>query len=772
MREFAKQAWWLIRQVPVTSFLVLATIIVAIATKSLWTDAETSGLVDKVGYGLPAFQQGDWLNVITGMFIAPVPIMYLMIIALLIAGAGYLEYKYGAIKMLITLFVAHVGAVAIVALVLYAFESSSLPWARELAKVHDVGLSNCGFGALGAATAGFALIWRQRVRLLAGLYLFAMVLFSGLIWDLTHFVAFLIGLALGPWVVGRAYQKPHFKLGKQESRSFVAAILVFYSLCSIITKVYPGNGGLLSFGAPEANESSTMLLVLGTAFFFLIMAYGLYVGRRIAWRITVPLVTLMVLVTVASLFVELTALSVFDVIVTVILFISMIVFRKNFDVKPDKYVRRKIYRNLVLLAVGLAVFNFLAIHMMRSSFSPQPSVGQSAVESVYQIVGISSRDFYPTTAFAKAFTDSISYLWLTAFFISVGAIVFTTYRSREGRGQFAEYDKLLHGTGGNSISWMTRWQGISYWVNSSQTAGFAFRLENNVAIVLSDPIGSRQAVGVALEGFERMCARHGWRPVYYGVTKEFLGAVKRQKFKKIIIGEDTIVDLPQLEFAGKSWQSVRSSINRASKEGVRMRAVKLREAPVGLRDQLHAIAKGWVDDKSLPEMGFTLGTLKEAEDPEVLMHIAVDQDGTVHGMTSWMPVFKKDVIVGWTIDIMQRRLGDATMQGVIEFLIAESAMAFKQQGYEFISLSAAPLSHSGKASNAIEKLLDIVAVRMEPYYGFKSLFNFKKKFNPRHEPMYLCYRDEAQLPAIALALGKAYMPDIPLLELIKPPKKK
>lgn len=106
------------------------------------------------------------------------------------------------------------------------------------------------------------------------------------------------------------------------------------------------------------------------------------------------------------------------------------------------------------------------------------------------------------------------------------------------------------------------------------------------------------------------------------------------------------------------------------------------------------------------------------------------------------------------------------MPGVIEFLIAESATTFKQEGYQYISLSAAPLSHEGKASNAIEKLLDVVAERMEPYYGFKSLYNYKKKFNPRHEPMYLCYHDEVRLPAIAIAIGKAYMPENTIRHLL------
>ena len=46
-------------------------------------------------------------------------------------------------------------------------------------------------------------------------------------------------------------------------------------------------------------------------------------------------------------------------------------------------------------------------------------------------------------------------------------------------------------------------------------------------------------------------------------------------------------------------------------------------------------------DKALPEMGFTLGGLEEMKVPGTRLLVAEDQDGTLHGLTSWMPVFEK-----------------------------------------------------------------------------------------------------------------------------------
>ena len=114
-------------------------------------------------------------------------------------------------------------------------------------------------------------------------------------------------------------------------------------------------------------------------------------------------------------------------------------------------------------------------------------------------------------------------------------------------------------------------------------------------------------------------------------------------------------------------------------------------------DQLRAISGGWVSDKALPEMGFTLGTLREAEDPEVRLHLA-DADQTVEGFTSWMPVCEDGQVVGWTLDLMRRR--DQGFRPVMEFMIGASAMQLKEEGYRFVASRGTARQGAGWGSDA------------------------------------------------------------------------
>ncbi len=134
-------------------------------------------------------------------------------------------------------------------------------------------------------------------------------------------------------------------------------------------------------------------------------------------------------------------------------------------------------------------------------------------------------------------------------------------------------------------------------------------------------------------------------------------------------------------------------MNKAGREDMTFRLTRLADEPWGVRAQLNAISEQWVGDKDLPEMRFTLGTLAEADDPEVRIALAIDPHGTVDGFLSWLPIYGDDGrgVRGWTLDIMRRREGG--FGPVMEYLIASSAVAFRDEGAEIMSLSGAPLAH-------------------------------------------------------------------------------
>jgi lysylphosphatidylglycerol synthetase-like protein (DUF2156 family) len=228
------------------------------------------------------------------------------------------------------------------------------------------------------------------------------------------------------------------------------------------------------------------------------------------------------------------------------------------------------------------------------------------------------------------------------------------------------------------------------------------------------------------------------------------------------VAEETVIR-PQLwATTGKKWQDVRTSINRAQRAGIRAEWTTYGALPLGMAAQLAEISEQWVAEKDLPEMGFTLGGLDELHDPSVRLMLAVGEEGRIEAVTSWLPTYREGVVVGWTLDFMRRR--PDSINGVMEFLIAEAATRMKADGIEFMSLSAAPLAHTGARDDddrgVMDRVLDYLGTSLEPVYGFRSLLAYKQKFQPELHPLIMAYPDPVALPAIGLALVRAYLPEI------------
>lgn len=329
----------------------------------------------------------------------------------------------------------------------------------------------------------------------------------------------------------------------------------------------------------------------------------------------------------------------------------------------------------------------------------------------------------------------------------------------------------LRSTGGGTLSWMTTWEGMSY---ARFGRGIvAFQRRSGVALVLGDPLGPEETRPDTIRSFIDRAELAGLAPCFFSAGENTRAALP-EGWRSIVVADDTIVDLPGLQFTGKAWGAVRTSLNRAEREGMTFRLSRLADEPWGIRQQLRAISDSWVGDKGLPEMGFTLGTLDEANDPEVRVAIAISPDGDVDGFLSWLPMYGEGHVRGWTLDLMRRR--DGGFGPVMEYLIGSSARQFSDEGAEVLSLSGAPLAHEYPAdAGVLADLQTRMATMLEPVYGFASLHRFKQKFHPRYETMYLLYRDEADLTRIGAALTRAFLPHATLrqfaaagLDLVRP----
>jgi phosphatidylglycerol lysyltransferase len=335
-----------------------------------------------------------------------------------------------------------------------------------------------------------------------------------------------------------------------------------------------------------------------------------------------------------------------------------------------------------------------------------------------------------------------------------------------------------------SLSHMATWPGNSYWIAADGQTVVAYRVVASVAITTAAPLGPPADDGAlrdVLGQFARFADDNGWTPVFYSVPASMAPLFRDMGWETLVVAEETVVRPGTWQTTGKKWQDVRTSINRADRAGIRAEWTTWAELPLAWASQIEQMSEEWVAEKELPEMGFTLGGVEELRDPAVRLMLAIDADDRVQAATSWLPTWRDGEVVGWTLDFMRRRPDG--INGVMEFLIARSAMRMKEDGIEFMSLSAAPLAQTRAAAprgeradagagqerqeSAVERILEFLADSLEPVYGFRSLLEFKRKFQPELVPLIMAYPDATALPTIGLALTRAYLPSTSVRDLTR-----
>ena len=753
----------LLRRYPATIGLIVAVVIVALGSGAGWRSVHEASYYHDVAYGTPSLVDGKlWTFFVGSFFVADLIWVYLPILVLLgIFGVLY-ERKAGHLRVLVVVLAGQALASLAAAAFFLPFRDSGWTWAHNLSEVRDVGISSGVMALAGAYSTMMQPVWRTRVRVGMSFFLVAMVLNTGLIWDVGHLVGWVLGLVAGPFLVGKVPTVPRVNFWRRSQRAIIALIIAVIALSNLIDAAYPGSGGPFYSSNRPYESSGLSIAILLSAVVLFAAADGLRRGHRVAWIFVTVLTVLDVVALIAS---DPSAERTADLVLSGTQLVLLLVTYRAFTVRSQRRSVRRVGRRLLKVLLALFVYTALGFLLLREDFEPEATPVDMLGEFATRIFFSTTHTIEPVTTASRWFVGSIGAVWVLTLVITLIGLIYSARRVIPEPEQDVHMRELLRQHESSSIGFMLTWKGSDSWFSSNGKTGVGYRVVGTVALALGDPVGPIEERLEALREFDRFCFVHGWIPCFFAAGQATADMAPELRWKAIQVAEDDVVPLKDLAFKGKSWQDVRTALNKAGKQDITLQVLHWSEARPVITDQLHAISQGWVSDKSLPEMGFTLGTLREAEDPEVRLHIAVAADGTVEGFTSWMPVSRDGEIVGWCLDLMRRR-DEGDFRSVMEFLIGASAMQFKEEGYEFLSLSAAPLAKAPEQEDTttsdqrvLQRLLDFLGDALEPYYGFRSLLAFKAKFQPQLAPMYLVFPSEAALAEIGIAIARAYMPD-------------
>lgn len=753
-----------------------------------------------------------WWTPVTTLLIPDSIIEAVLAVALALTVMAYAERLLGSVRTAVIFVV--VGAVATLAGV--GLQALAAAWGESWAEVAQLDfVLDPPIGIFAVVMAGSALapaLFRRRIRVIGFAVLVMFALYAGDSDSVYRLLAALLGLAAGLVLARGASVRAWYRSSFRETRTLVAAIIAVTGLGPLVVLISGTSQGPLALvvsGFPVvdvdeviercATDFSTQcdadvalalttgpgpfLLSLVPLVLSLVAAWGLRTGRRAAWMLALAVNAAIAVLTAVSLGgAELLDAGTVDVVgpefefwaiaailVPVAVGVLLLVTWRRFQVRaPRAAVARFIATVAVAFAV-LAAANLIVGWASPGDFLEPPAFGDVLADVLRPFLPAGFVAGIPLAAVPLTGIALWSYQWVGVIFWAVFVVaLLLLYRATAvGRdaGDEERFRALLRQGGGGTLGFMGTWPGNDYWFTPDGRGAVAYRVINAVALTMSDPVAPDGDDEAVVRGFVEHCEQQGWSAVFYSFHERYLPIFQGFGWQYMSVGEETVLSLPNLDMAGKPWQKVRQALNKGTRAGITTLWSTWDDLPAALSAQINAISEEWVAEKELPEMGFTLGGMAELKDPDVFLYLAIDPDGRVQAITSWLPSWTDGRVTGWTIDFMRR--GDDSMPGIMEFVIASAALHMKELGAEVLSLSGAPLAEKPLAPGetppeptVMTRLLGWLGSILEPAYGFTSLFKFKSKFNPRYETIYMAYADPATLPTIGMAIGKAYLPEV------------
>ncbi|GAA3766755.1 hypothetical protein GCM10022240_18950 [Microbacterium kribbense] len=760
-----------------------------------------------------------WWTPVTALLVPSSLLDAALSAAVALTVMAYIERLIGTARTVLAYF--GVGVVAIMAgiglhLLTILLGTPLLVLARpELTLDPAIGI----FAVLMCGSAFAPVLFRRRIRLIGFAVVLTFALYGGDQDSFYRVIAALLGLGLGALlgrempaarsgapVPARSWRRMSFA----ESRTLTAAVVAVTGVGLVIvllTRTVTGPLALVVSGYAQVNGSEAfescatyfrsdcdlgavhplarglgaVLVSLVPVAMSLVAAWGLRAGRRAAWVAAV-------VVNAVSLVATGTAVGILTLIT---------------PVQLERMGER--FALAALLAVGVPAAVLVALWLCRHRFA-LPSGRAAArrfawttgaalavVVTVWAVAGAVTGGLGLPLGFRAIFGRFLDVLlpaglvralphtgsaprgvlalvdeWAGVAFwvvVIVGLVVLLRAADRRDASDSARFRAVLRESGGGTLGFLGTWAGTQHWIDADGRGALAYRVIGGVALAIADPVCEPGREAGVISGFLALCDRQGLTPVFYSIHAQALTELRRRGWRYVSIGEETVVSLPGLELTGGLWKRVRQALAKAERQNLRTVWARWDELPAAMAAQIEALSEHWVAEKALPELGFTLGGLAELRDPDVLLLLAVDADDVLHAVTSWLPSWRGGVRVGWTLDFMRR--SDEAMAEIMVYLIASAALRMRDAGIEVMSLSGAPLATRPRtdtapppATSLLSRLLVWLAEVLEPVYGFRSLFEFKKKFHPEFETIYMAYADSASLPAAGRAIVRAYLPAI------------
>jgi phosphatidylglycerol lysyltransferase len=374
----------------------------------------------------------------------------------------------------------------------------------------------------------------------------------------------------------------------------------------------------------------------------------------------------------------------------------------------------------------------------------------------FSTFGYGQEFLVPRTMATIWFTDSI----IVVAFASISYAIFSLFWPLVEKNKITKETKnkihdIIIRFGKNPVSYFMLMEDKRYYIDEISDFVLSYKISGSYVVVLGDPISKNNNDLIKNTGlFIKDNEKNGFKTVFYNTSEELSLFYNELGYKLIKIGEEGIIQTDTFSIQGSLMADVRHAISRINREKGQFRWYTLDKIPWSVINDLSTLYTQWISTKKSYGLTFSLDFYPLPVDSEAYILTIYSPADILWGLLSFYPY---DNGTGMALDFMIR--SEIAPPGIIESGIAEASAYFRTHGITKLSLGLAPLADFDIKTglNIKDKIRNNIFDLFNQFYGYKSIFLFKKKFNPTWKPKYLAYKNRLDLPSISAAILQVHL---------------
>lgn len=487
---------------------------------------------------------------------------------------------------------------------------------------------------------------------------------------------------------------------------------------------------------PLIVSHTTRSLTIVSGIFLILLSQGLAKRKHRAWLFSVWLL----LISLALH--ALNGLN-WEEALVLIFPLGILIFYKNlFVVESSRLSIRSRIKYILLVLISLSIYLLVGFLIFKDQLIYLPSA-QGLTESFINLsTGLGDSYVFPLTNPADWFLNSIKFIELFAILFAVSSI----FAPLTEKSQPSEDEQLLAGNlvrkySANSVAYFSLSGDKKYFFFNHCLV--AYKTAGDTAVVLGDILGPDPEIPETFNEFIKFISQKGLTPVFFNASESMALLIQNTGWKIIPIGLEAIIDTMLFDISRPELKSIRYSANKVDKLGAEYKWFSAKDIPWEVLKDIDILYREWIGKKRTPQLKFSQNYYPLPVDENVKVLAMYSPQKSLWAALSFLPYQNGE---SYSLDLMIRNKN--TPYGAVAAGIVQAIYYMKERGVKRINLGLAPL-----ASVDLPKFL---SRRLNTIYKHRSLFEFKKQFEPIWNKKYIALPKYTALPKATLAIFRVH----------------